>query len=266
VENYLASSGSVGGRPHGGRVLTAFLDLVLPPRCAGCARGGAVVCPACTAELHGDPRPRSPSPAPPGLPECWAAASYEGVPRRAILAYKEHGRTTLARPLSACLASTLTAALDASGLLDAPFALVPVPSSREAVRRRGHDPVRRLAALAAGRLRSRGRPVTLAPVLAQRRAVRDQAGLSASERAANLAGAFGSRRPRSPSGHPLWGRPEPVAVLLDDIVTTGTTLAEAAAALRHEGVAVPLAVTIAATRRRARDTPGFDPTPKDYEQ
>ncbi|MEV7965207.1 ComF family protein [Sphaerisporangium sp. NPDC088356] len=233
-------------------MLTAFLDLVLPARCAGCARAGSVVCPACAQELHGDPRPRAPSPPPRGMPDCWAGALYAGAPRRAILAYKERGRTALARPLAASLTATLVAALRESDALGAPLALVPIPSARKAVRQRGHDPVGRLAELAVGALRSRGAPVTLAPVLAQRRRVRDQAGLSASQRAANLSGAFGVRAAGSAPERSLWGRPDPVAVLVDDIVTTGTTLAEAAGALRREGVVVPLAVTLAATPRRAR--------------
>jgi predicted amidophosphoribosyltransferase len=241
-------------------VLTALLDLILPPICAGCERPGAVLCPVCTAAFHAGPSPGPPSPPRRGLPGCWAAACYEGAPRRVLLAYKERGRTALAGPLAACLASTATAALRASrdsrapgvpGARDAPFALVPVPSSRQAVRRRGHDPVGRLAALAAGDLRSRGWPVTPAPVLVQRRRVRDQAGLSASQRAANLAGAFGVREPRNAAERLLWARPIAFAVLVDDIVTTGTTLAEAAAALRGEGVTVPLAITLAATPRRA---------------
>ncbi|MEU8271204.1 phosphoribosyltransferase family protein [Sphaerisporangium sp. NPDC049002] len=244
--------------------MTAFLDLVLPARCAGCARAGAVVCPACAAELHGDPCPRAPSPAPHGLPACWAAARYEGAARRAILAYKERGRTSLARALAAPLAATLVAALREAGALDAPSALVPIPSSRGAVRRRGHDPVGRLAELAVRALRAQGRPVTLAPVLAQCRRVRDQAGLSASQRAANLAGAFGVRQTGNVREHPLWGRPGPFAVLVDDIVTTGTTLAQAAEALRREGVVVPLAVTLAATPRRARHA-RLSPIRKDYE-
>ncbi|GAA3830343.1 hypothetical protein GCM10022226_58990 [Sphaerisporangium flaviroseum] len=231
----------------------AFLDVILPPSCAGCARPGAVLCPACAAEFHDDPRPRWPSSPPPGLPDCWSAADYQGAPRRAILAYKERGRTALARPLAACLVSTLVAARASPAWpcgRDRPLVLVPVPSSRRAVRQRGHDPVGRLAALAVRGLRARGWPIALAPVLEQRRRVRDQAGLSAAQRAANLAGAFGVRRAAQARQRAFWGRAEPVAALVDDIVTTGTTLAEAAGALRHAGVAVPLAITLAATRRR----------------
>ncbi|HEY9524705.1 MAG TPA: phosphoribosyltransferase family protein, partial [Thermopolyspora sp.] len=70
--------------------------------------------------------------------------------------------------------------------------------------------------------------------------VADQAGLSSPQRAANLVGAFGTTS-RVPGA---------VCVLVDDIVTTGATLVEAARALRAAGAVVPLAVTIAATRRR----------------
>ncbi|MDP9846435.1 ComF family protein [Streptosporangium lutulentum] len=223
---------------------TALLDLVLPPRCAGCDAPGALVCPRCTAELHGEPARRTPVPSPPGLPECWSAAEYVGATRRAIIAYKERGRTALVRPLAGALALAVAAAAG-----ERPVTLVPVPSARSALRRRGHDPVTRLADLAAGCLRAAGWPATVERPLVQRRRVADQAGLSSPQRAANLSWAFtvasGRNGPvldhRSVSG--------PI-VLVDDIVTTGATLAEAARALREAGVPVALAATVAATRRR----------------
>jgi predicted amidophosphoribosyltransferase len=160
-----------------------------------------------------------------------------------ILAYKERGRTVLARPLAACLAGVVEAALaGAPGAVAA--ALVPVPSARAARRARGHDPVGVIAALAVRDLAARGWPVTYAPVLAQRRRVADQAGLSSAQRAANLSGAF------RVASRVRWA----VCVLVDDVVTTGATLAEAARALGAAGAAVPLAVTVAATRRRRGTT------------
>ncbi|WP_433252386.1 ComF family protein [Streptosporangium sp. CA-135522] len=223
---------------------TALLDLVLPPRCAGCDAPGALVCPRCAAELHGRPARRMPVPAPPGLPECWSATVYTSVVRRAIIAYKERGRTALAHPLAGALALTVAAATG-----DRPVTLVPVPSARPALRRRGHDPVSRLTELAAGYLRAAGWPTTVAKVLVQRRRVADQAGLSSLQRAENLALAFRVTAARNGSEPSLWGGAGPI-VLVDDIVTTGATLAEAARALREAGVAVPLAATIAATRRK----------------
>ncbi|MFF4411263.1 ComF family protein [Streptosporangium sp. NPDC001559] len=228
---------------------TALLDLVLPARCAGCGAADALVCPRCAALLHGEPERRTPDPSPPGLPECWSAADYSGAVRRALLAYKEHGRTALAAPLAGALALAV-----AAGAGGRPVVLVPVPSARSAGRRRGHDPVNRLATLAAAYLRSAGWPATVERPLLQRRRVADQAGLSSPQRAANLSGAFRVMAGRNGSVPGFWGGPGAV-VLVDDIVTTGATLAEAARALGAAGVPVRLAATVAATRRweRPRD-------------
>ncbi|MFG2359503.1 ComF family protein [Streptomyces sp. NPDC048521] len=104
--------------------------------------------------------------------------------------------------------------------------LVPVPSARWAVRARGHDPVRRMALAAAGELRRTGTPARVAAVLRQRRAVADQAALDARQRLENLAGAL-----EVTAGGGLLLDADRV-VLVDDLITTGATLAEAARALR----------------------------------
>ncbi|MCG5218452.1 phosphoribosyltransferase family protein [Streptosporangium soli] len=225
-------------------MLGDLLDLVLPQRCGGCDAPGAVLCAGCTAELCWEPRARMPSPSPPGLPECWSAAVYEGAVRRAIIAYKERGRTALARPLARAVAATIAAAAP-----EGPVVVVPVPSARSARRSRGHDPVGRLAALAVRELAGAGRSVALAAVVGQRRRVADQAGLSHAERAVNQSAAYrvGGRHAREAAA--LWARSWPV-VLVDDIVTSGATLAESAAALRGAGAEVRHAVTLAATPRR----------------
>ncbi|GAA3122391.1 ComF family protein [Streptosporangium carneum] len=225
---------------------TALLDLVLPSRCAGCDAPGALVCSRCAAELHGEPERRMPDPSPPDLPECWSATAYASVARRAIVAYKERGRTALAHPLAGALALTVAAAAGSTAVT-----LVPVPSARPARRHRGHDPVNRLAELAAAYLRAAGWPATVDRMLLHRRRVADQAGLSSLQRGENLAGAFRVAADRNGAVPGSWDDPG-VVVLVDDIVTTGATLAEAARALRAAGVTVPLAATIAATRRRDR--------------
>ncbi|MEV1146442.1 ComF family protein, partial [Micromonospora sp. NPDC049799] len=91
-------------------------DLVLPVECAGCRerrpglRHG--VCPECVATVHDlRPRPVRPTPAPPGLPPCVALGPYAGPLREMLLAYKDHGRHGLARPLGALLAEVVAAAV-----------------------------------------------------------------------------------------------------------------------------------------------------------
>lgn len=222
-----------------GVLLAALLDLVLPQPCAGCGGDGAW-CAACAEELSAcarSPLGRTrPDPAPTGFPPAAAAAGYAGAVRGALIAHKERGRLGLGRPLGHALAAAvccLTAPAD--------VVLVPVPSSRAAVRERGHDHALRLAGYAAATLRATGRPARAAALLAHRRVLGDQAGLGAAGRAANLAGAFGVRRP-VPAGLSV--------VIVDDVVTTGASLAEAARALAAAGAAVHGAATVAATSRR----------------
>lgn len=158
-----------------------------------------------------------------------AAARYEGVLRTALLAYKERARRDLCRPLGGLLASAVAET-------GAPLAvLVPMPTSAAARRARGGDHMLRLARTAA-----RPSARTVCAPLRLTRAVRDSAGLDIAGRAANLHEAMTAIPPRG----------YPVAVLVDDIVTTGTTLREAAAALRAAGWTVGGAAVVAATPKR----------------
>ncbi|MFC9969544.1 ComF family protein [Spirillospora sp. NPDC127200] len=193
--------------------------------------------------LESDPARARPSPVPPALPPVWAVTPYAGPVRMMITAYKDHGRTPLADPLGRALARALAAA--AAGVpVPGPFLVVPVPSARRAVRRRGHDPMRRMAEAAVRELRRTGHPATGLAALRQRRRVRDQAGLPRSARAANLAGAL--------EAHPAADVAGRTVVLADDVLTSGHTLAEATRALGEAGADVSAAATLAVTLRRPR--------------
>ncbi|MGX1131083.1 putative amidophosphoribosyltransferase [Streptomyces glaucescens] len=221
-------------------------ELVLPAECGGCGRPRTVLCPECRAALSGAAPCRvRPVPEPPGLPAVHAAARYGDEVRAVLLAHKERGALALAGPLGAALAGAVRAGLreawgsdggvSADGVRTrepcGPVLLVPVPSGRGAVRARGHDPARRIALAAAGELRRTGTPARVVAVLRQRRAVTDQSGLNSRERLENLAGALGL----VPGGAGLL-RGGPV-VLVDDLMTTGASLTEAARVVRAASVA-----------------------------
>lgn len=181
-----------------------------------------MLCPECRAALtKGAPCRVRPVPEPSGLPVVYAAAPYEDAVRAALLAHKERGALALAGPLGTALAGAVRA-----GGGDGPVLLVPVPSARRAVRARGHDPARRIALAAAGQLRRTGTPARVLGVLRQRRAVADQSGLDSRQRLDNLAGALEVVA----GGTRLLGGG--LVVLVDDLMTTGASLAEAARAVR----------------------------------
>jgi predicted amidophosphoribosyltransferase len=196
------------------------LAILLPVDCAGCSAPDRGVCDECLRALAPDPSVRAV-----GAVRVWTGLRYELVARRVILALKEEGRTDVARSLARPLGAALDRALD-----DAPpgTELVAVPTSRAAYRRRGYDPVRLL-------LRRAG--YDGARVLAVARTSRDQKALGVADRAENRAGAFVAARR-------LDGR---VFVIVDDVLTTGATIADAARAIEAAGGVVAGAATLAYT-------------------
>lgn len=224
-----------------------LLDLVLPAQCAGCGHTGSAevtqgLCDSCALTLSGAAVPVRPARRPSGLPPVHALAPYREVIADIIVAQKEHNRLDLARPLGRHLARAVLAACP-----DAPpLWLVPAPSARSSVRRRGQDPVRRMALVTAGELRALGHSVNVLPALRHRRRVADQVGLNHQERARNLGGALAVRPAAVPR---LIRRP---AVIVDDVMTSGATLAEAARAIRAAGGIPVGAAVLAAARFRDR--------------
>jgi predicted amidophosphoribosyltransferase len=226
------------------RLGPAAADLALGSACAGCGEHPGLLCPGCRVALLGPATRVLTVPGRPDLPLA-GAATYAGPVRAVILEHKEHGRLPLAVPLGDALAVAVTALLAAPGGCghpahgDRPVLLVPVPSARPAVRRRGHDPVLRSARRAAGTLRRSGQRGVVAAALRHRRRVADQAGLGRRQRERNLSGSLACRRSaaRLTDGG--------CVVIVDDIVTTGATLRESARALAEAGVRPCGAVVVA---------------------
>ena len=227
---------------NGRAMADALLDLALPSLCAACHEPSGPVCVACDRDLRAGlferPRRSMPDPVPIHLPPVTSRGPYAGVLRQLVSAYKDDERRDLRPLLAELLAESLAVA--AAGR---PVVVVPMPSSRAAVRRRGDDPVGDLVAAAAAQVP--GVPPVLA-VLRPLRRLADQATLGHHERAVNLAGAYAVR---AGGAAQLRGR---MVVLVDDVVTTGATLAEASRVVRAKGGQVVGAATVAATQRRTR--------------
>jgi len=233
-------------------IIHAAADLLLGSRCPGCDRPGLGLCPACRSELvHRSPTLTRPDPCPQPFPVCAAATPYDELAQRLVLAFKEQDALWLGRLLGGRLAAGVELVL---GPAAGPVLLVPMPSSPRAVRARGLDVTGALARIAARRLRTAERTVRVARLLGQQRRPQDQAGLSAAERWANLHGALAVR-----TGLLRWraGREAGcTVVVVDDVVTTGASLAEAVRALDAAGIPVTGAAVVAATQRRRRPRPG----------
>ncbi len=213
-------------------------DLLLGASCHGCERPWWGLCPTCRQEL-GDRQPfvAVPAPRPDGFPLTVTSSTYDQLLRRLINAHKERQALILTRVLAERLALSVHALLRhrsyAAGIV-----LVPIPSAARTVRQRGFDATSAMARTAARRLRAR-HPATVRSVLVQARPVADQAGLGARARQQNLAGAFRLRRPITAGA----------VVIVDDLVTTGSSLTEAARVLHEAGIPVLGAATVAATVR-----------------
>jgi predicted amidophosphoribosyltransferase len=223
-------------------------DLLLGSRCPGCSTAAWGLCPVCR-DLVASHRPAltRPDPCPAGFPRTVTSAPYDSVLRGAISAHKERQALGLTPYLGERLAMSVTAllSLEPDRLPGRRIGVVPVPSATAAVRARGFDATWALARVAARRLAGR-HALVATRVLAQRRGVGDQAGRTAAERAANLRHGLVLRRVRPPE----------LVVLVDDLVTTGASLTEAARVLAAAGVEVLGAATVAATVRLRRPREG----------
>lgn len=217
------------------------LDLALPARCPGCGREGAPICGACLPALDARlERPAGvsiglPSDVPSPLVQLEWCAPFGGLVRRALHDLKYRGETRLAGPLGEAIARRWQRA-GAGGDL-----LVPVPVHAERRRRRGYDQAELIARVAAGSL---GLP--MAALLVRERATTAQFDLDRRTRATNVAGAFRLRPAGAALGlRPLTGR---WVVLIDDVVTTGATLAACAVPLIEAGALGVSAATVARER------------------
>ena len=229
------------------RIASLAIQSLVPFSCA-CGEKGLHMCDACASEFSGgiswvedvcegvcEARPVSDGRELEIVPAFRVAtlAEYEGRAKSVILDFKNGGHFALASYLGPLLADAL---IDLSAGCSHRHMLVPVPSRSEAVRRRGEDHMRLLAESVSTHAR-----VRLAPALAlvgasqHSRTKRERAGAT--------------RRMIRPKRNAQWeGLRGAQAVILDDVVTTGSTLKKTSEALKLLGVHTCAALTLASAR------------------
>lgn len=213
------------------------LDAALPATCVGCGKEGSPLCAGCEPAL--DARLASPAGVPIGLPgelpepllQLDWCAPFNGVTRDALHALKYGGEQRLAEPLGRAVARRwLAVGVGADLVTNAP-----VHADRQ--RQRGYDQAALIARYAAREL---GLPYV--PLLRRSRATIAQFDLDRGDRARNVRGAFDVDARHLDDVLGRW------VLLIDDVVTTGATLAACAVALHDHGVLGVSAVTVARER------------------
>ncbi len=228
----------------------ALLSLLYPPRCAVCRTLGCVLplcqtciaavmpvaepaCLRCGHALEPDRECGNCRQHPPAFDRARALGAYQGVLREAVHRFKYGNCPALAEPLGGLLAAQARTQSDA--LYGLKFdGVVPMPMHAGRRRQRGYNQSERLARVVAREL---GLPLDTA-LLMRARATRPQVGLTATKRRSNLQGAFRVSRPQDAAGKTF--------LLIDDVMTTGSSLSECAAMLKLAGARGVYALALAA--------------------
>lgn len=209
-------------------LLALALDLIFPPRCAGCGRVDRRWCDRCQRDLEAAPSAAHVTPHPP-LAAAAAAGAHDGLLQRAIWALKFDNGRYMAGPLGDRLAARL-------GTLDWPAdMIVPVPLHPARLAERGYNQ----AQLLAERLAAVTGLPCVPGALARQRQTQSQVGLDHVQRQANVSGAF-TAQPEAVAGRGV--------LVLDDVYTTGSTLAACAEAALTAGACAVYGLTVTAAR------------------
>jgi ComF family protein len=225
--------------------LLALLSALAPPLCAGCgASAGSAepLCGACRRELRWlGPDPvdivasaplASAPPLPPAALPVWAPVAYEGPARGLVRALKFRGATNAAGAMAAQVAANAPPAWFAP-----PSVLVPVPLHPARARKRGYNQAERLATAIATRT-----ALDVNDCLERAGPRGTQVGRDRAQRLSGISGSVRLAPERAPPGQR--------AILVDDVITTGATLAACAAVLCHHGTKEVVAVAYARTPGR----------------
>lgn len=219
-------------------VVKGLASFAFDESCLVCGEGEVEMCNVCrkswsqkAAKIKGENFP------------IFSKVSYDDAAAKLVLFAKESGLSKAKALLANALADAILDLLTDLDLREGQVHLVPIPSSPLARTRRGEDFLYELAKITNKRL------ITIAPrfdfqvsrVLKLQKLTIDQSGLSERQRRVNLSGAFVADSKCRTSAQLL---------ILDDVITTGSTLREAYRALKERNLTVLGAATACASQRR----------------
>lgn len=210
------------------RLLERVLSVLAPHSCLGCGAAGTLVCPWCLPELFAPlpsrcyrchaatadsaicPKCRRSS----KLRHVWVASEYAGVSKQLIHVLKFERTQAAAAPIAKVLAAALP-------YFDAETIFTHIPAATSRVRMRGYDQSQLIARQLASNLSCRH------STLLQRHGQSRQVGAKRAARITQLEDAFTPLKSAMVKNARV--------VLVDDVVTTGATLQQAAAVLKQAG-------------------------------
>jgi predicted amidophosphoribosyltransferase len=209
------------------KIFRTLNELLFPERCISCGALGLSICSECRRKwnLHryntfvGKTRDDH--------IQVTSSVIYSSIAQKILLSAKESHIKRADQLVSEAIRHSTTNILKTDWI----DVLVPIPSRPRAVRERGRQFIYEITEPISMEFN-----IPISPILRHSRAVRDQSGLHHNERWNNLKGAFVVDAKQIPGQK---------ALLVDDLVTTGATLYEAARALRYAGIEVIGAVTAA---------------------
>ena len=214
--------------------LKSLKELVFSKACISCSVPQFWLCPSCLAGWNTNLKKSSID----GKP-IYFKSDYNSKTASVILAAKEGNDLNAIALLASAISQSIvfsTLDLRVNGIIT----LITIPSSTSAIRRRGRDHINILAQHVLKNLEEKSITAYYAPILFQKKSIRDQSQLSSQQRMENTKGKFAVKSCEIPQG---------AVYLIDDLITTGASMLEGVRALSEAKITIAAGVTACAVGR-----------------
>lgn len=217
-------------------LIWGFSELVFPKFCIICCRGGVKICLECSSNWTAKPHKIKL-----GDTNLYFIKDYDSEAAKVTLLAKENHNKEAINLISFSIFLSIKALISESKLSQT-INIVTIPSSAKTIMKRGRDNISDICNKVIELLRKEGINANNSPVLTQVRRVLDQSKLNRVERIRNLDYAYGLKKKQLDGNS---------CILMDDLITTGSSLSEAIRALSEAKITILGAVTACAVGRQS---------------